>query len=116
MKTNKDPNRLITQESIIVAPQELNDDASWTLVESKKTLKQNKKERLQRLAQFPPLLKVREGPVAISQESASSKQVSIKIHLNKIFNGDKLANKTHKLITFKNNVKKTKKRTSRWRM
>jgi len=108
MKTNKDPNGLITQESIMVAPQELNDDASWTLVESKKTRKQNKKERLQHLAQFPPLPKVKDGSVAMSQESASSKRLSTKINLNKIFNGERLANKTPKVITFKNNTKKIK--------
>ena len=41
MKTNKDPKGLITQDSIIVAPQELNDDTNWTLVESKQTRKQS---------------------------------------------------------------------------
>ena len=61
MKTNKDPNGLITQESNMVAPQELFDDASWTIVESKKTRKKNKKERLQHLAQFLLFLKSKEG-------------------------------------------------------
>ena len=108
MKTDKDPNGLITQESNMVAPQELFDDASWTIVESKKTRKQNKKERLQHLAQFPPLPKVKGGSVAMSQESASSKHKHTKINLNKIFNGEKLANKTPKIITIKKNKKSLK--------
>ena len=52
----------------MVAPQELNDDANWTLVESKQTRKLREKERLENLAQFPPLPTVNEGSVATSTE------------------------------------------------
>ncbi len=92
----------------MVAPHEFNEDARWTLVESNKTHKQSKKERLQHVAQFLPLLTVKEGSGAMSNEPASFKQKPIKINLNKIFNGEKLANKIPKFITFKNNSKRNK--------
>ena len=105
MKTNKDTTGLITQASIMVAPQELNDDANWTLVQSKKTRKQKEKERQEHLAQFPPLSTENEGSVAKSKESASSKHRTTKINLSKIFNREKLATKTPKTITIKHTKK-----------
>ena len=102
MKTNKDPKGLITQDSIMVAPRELNDDANWTLVESKQTRKLREKERLENLAQFPPLPTVNEGSVAMSTETASSKRRANKINLKKIFNEDKQSSGTPRTITIKN--------------
>ena len=101
MKTNKDPKGLITQDSIMVAPRELNDDANWTLIESKQTCKLWEKERLQNLAQFPPLPTVNEGSVAISTETASSKRRTNKINLKKIFK-DKQSSGISRIITIKN--------------
>ena len=89
MKTNKDHKGLITQDSIMVTPQELNDDAHWTLVESKQTQKFQEKERLQNLTQFPPLLTVNEGSAVMSTETTSSKHRANTINLKKIFNEDK---------------------------
>ena len=60
MKTTKDPTGLITQDSIIVAPQELNDDASWTLIQSKKTRKERQKAKEKNLTAFPPLPSIQE--------------------------------------------------------
>ena len=102
MKTNNDPKGLITQDSIMVAPQELNDNANWTLVESKQTRKLQEKERLQNLAQFPPLPTVNEGSVAMLTETASSKCRANKIYLKKIFNEYKQSSGTPRTITIKN--------------
>ena len=55
MKTAKDTTGLITQDSIMVAPQQLNDDTSWTLIQSKKTWKERKEAKQANLAAFPPL-------------------------------------------------------------
>ena len=86
----------------MVAPQELNDDANWTLVESKQIQKLRQKESLQNLAQFPPLPTVNEGSVAMSTETASSKRRTNKINLKKIFNKDKQSSGTPRTITIKN--------------
>ena len=86
----------------MVAPQELNDDTNWTLVESKQTRKLREKERLQNLAQFPPLPMMNEGSVAMSTETASSKYRGNKINLKKIFNEDKQSSRTPRTITIKN--------------
>ena len=39
----------------MVAPQELNDDAGWTLDQSKKTWKERQKAKEENLTAFPPL-------------------------------------------------------------
>ena len=103
----QDPRGLITQDSIItysiiVAPQELNDDTNWTLVESKQTHKLQEKKRLQNLAQLPHLPTVNEGLVAMSTETASSKRRANKINLKKFFNEDKQSSGTTRTITIKN--------------
>ena len=80
----------------------VNDDANWTLVESKQTSKLQEKERIQNLAQFPPLHTVNEGSVDMSTETASSKRRANKINLKKIFNEDKQSSGTPRIITIKN--------------
>ena len=61
MKTEKDHKGLITQGSIMVAPQEVYDNTNWTLVESKQTRNLKEKERLQHMAKCPPLPTVNKG-------------------------------------------------------
>ena len=61
MKTNHDSKEMFSQDSIIVALQELkNDDTSWIFVQSKKNQKLREKERLQYLAQIPSFPTVNE--------------------------------------------------------
>ena len=55
MKTIKDTTGLLIQHSIMVAPQEINDNADWSLVQSKKTQKKRQKAKQENLATFPPL-------------------------------------------------------------
>ena len=75
MKTTKDTTGLITQDSIMVSPQKLNDDAGWTLVQSKKIRKARAKVRQEHMADFPPLLHAQsneESVACLSKKSASS--------------------------------------------
>ena len=65
----------------MVAPHELNDDASWTLVQSKKTQKERQKAKQENLAAFPPLPSIQKGDESVaklSEKSASSSKHSIK--------------------------------------
>ena len=69
MKTTKDTTGLITKDSIMVAPQQLNDDASWTLVQSKKTQKERKEKQQKELAAFPPLPKIEKNQESVAKLS-----------------------------------------------
>ena len=96
MKTTKDTTGLITQDSIMVAPQQLNDDAGWTLVQSKKTQKERKKAKQEQLAAFPPLPNIQNNQESVANSSkkpASSSKRSIRAKMNKIFQNYKSENR-----------------------
>ena len=69
MKNAKDTTGLITQDSIMVAPQELNDDAGWILVQSKKTWKERQKAKEENLAAFSPLLSIQKDDELVDKLS-----------------------------------------------
>ena len=76
----------------MVAPEELNDDAGWTHVQSKKTQKERQKAKEENLTAFPPLPSIQkddESVAKLSEKSASSSKHSMKIKLNKIFDNNK---------------------------
>ncbi len=88
----------------MVAPQELNDDAGWTLVQSKKTQKERSKARQDNMAAFPPLLCTQSNEelvVSLLKKSASSNKNSMKPKLNKIFNNNKSSKCAPKEVTIK---------------
>ena len=112
MKITNDTTGLITHDSIVVTPQELNDDAGWALVQSKKTRKEIQKAKEEDLAAFPPLPSIQkddESVAKLSEKSSSSSKCSMKLKLNKIFNNNK-NNKSNKcvpkeVVVTKNDVK-----------
>ena len=88
----------------MVAPQELNDDAGWTLVQSKKTRKERVKARQEHMAAFLPLSCTQdneESVASLSNKSASSSKCSMKPNLSKIFNINKLSKCALKEVTIK---------------
>ena len=58
----------------MVAPRELNDDAGWTLVQSKKTRKERQNAKEENLATFPPLPSI--------QKDSTTNQTNV--HLKKL--------------------------------
>ena len=79
----------------MVAPQELNDDTGWTLVQSKKTWKERQKAKEENLTAFPPLPSIQKDDESVAkllEKSVSSNKRSIKLKLNKIFNNNKSKN------------------------
>ena len=107
MKITKDTTWLITQDSIMVAPQEVNDDANWTLVESKKTQKERKKAKQENFAAFPPLPSIKkheESVNKLSKKPGFSSKWSVKLKLNKIFKNIKSDNYAPKEVVIDTNT------------
>ena len=86
----------------------MEDDANWTLVESKQTQKLQEKERIHNLAQFLPVPMLNEGSVATSKETASSNRRCNKTNLKKKIDEDKLSSGTTQSITINKYKKNTK--------
>ena len=66
----------------MVAPEELNDDTDWTLVQSKKTWKERQKAKEENLTAFPPLPSIQkddESMASLSEKAASSSKCSMKM-------------------------------------
>ena len=92
----------------MVAPRELNVDAGWTLIQSKKTRKERQKAKEENLTAFlalPSIQKDDESVAKLSEKSASSSKHSMKLKLNIIFNNNK-SNKLSNITTLIKNMMK----------